>query len=62
MTDRTGMWAEVVNALQRARGETGTVHPRYSYLERLVNAAFSDNQLLADLHRRITQDGGLQNV
>jgi predicted transcriptional regulator len=56
------MWAEVVNALQRARGETGTVHPRYSYLERLVNAAFSDNQLLADLHRRITQDGGLQNV
>jgi hypothetical protein len=59
MTDRTRVYVELLAALQVERKVAGSVHPRYSYLERLVNDAFTDDALLHELHRRVQETGGL---
>ena len=60
MSKRTRMYTELLAHLEKARAKYGSVDPHFSYFQRLVNAAFIDDQMLFDLHRRVQIDGGFK--
>ena len=60
MRDREHNCMEVLTHLERARIAIGTVNPQFSYYERMVRQAISDDRILAELHERIQRDGGLR--
>lgn len=47
-------------ALDQAAYDRGRLDPHYSYFERLLNAACSDDHLLDDLYSRVQRDHGFK--
>jgi len=47
----------LLDKLKEAREEIGTVNPQYSYWDRLVEVAMTDDDLLVTLVRRVELDG-----
>ena len=60
MSDGERTLMELHAYLEQARSTFGSVNPQFSYFERLVNAAHSDDQLLSDLSQRVRRDGGFK--
>ena len=60
MSDRERALMELHAHLEQARSTFGSVNPQFSYFQRLVNAAHSDDQLLSDLRQRVQRDGGFK--
>lgn len=59
MSDSERNYMEVLAHLEKARRAIGTVNPRFSYYERMVLQAISDDGALAELQERIQREGGL---
>ena len=47
----------LIDKLKEAREKIGTVNPQYSYWDRLVEYAMTDDDLLVTLARRVELDG-----
>jgi len=60
MSDRERNYTELLAHLENARLAIGTVNPRFSYYERMVQLAVCDDRILALLLERIQRDGGLR--
>jgi len=54
---REPMRTYLLDKLKEAREEIGTVNPQYSYWDRLVEVAMTDDDLLVTLVRRVELDG-----